>query len=52
MTASLNRNDETVDTTFGIVAEVTDGKFSRLSVYLDARPYRLWADGPILALSA
>ena len=52
LTASLNRNGETVDTPFGVVAEVADGKLARLSVYLDARPYRLWADGPILALSA
>ncbi len=52
LTASLNRNRETVDTPFGIVAEVEDDKLKRLSVYLDARPYRLWSDGPILALSA
>jgi ketosteroid isomerase-like protein len=52
LTASLNRAGETVDAAFGIVAETRDGKLARLSVYLDARPYRLWADGPILALPA
>jgi len=52
LTAELSRGGETLDTPFGIVAEVEDDKLARLSVYLDARPYRLWADGPILALSA
>jgi hypothetical protein len=52
LTARLNRDGETVDTGFGIVAETGGDKLSRLVVYLDARPYRLWADGPILALSA
>jgi len=50
--AKLNRDGESVDAPFGIVAEVVGGKLARLVVYLDARPYRLWADGPILALSA
>lgn len=52
LTASLSRNGESVDVPFGVVAEVGDGKLTRLSIYLDARPYRLWADGPILSLSA
>jgi ketosteroid isomerase-like protein len=52
LAAKLNRGGETVDEPFGIVAEIADGKLARLVVYLDARPYRLWADGPILALSA
>ena len=31
------------------VIEAKAGKISRLSTYLDARPYRLWSDGPIFA---
>ena len=32
-----------------VVLEARDGKIARLSTYLDARPYRLWSDGPIFA---
>jgi ketosteroid isomerase-like protein len=52
LAANLKRDGETVDTSFGIVAAAAGDRLSRLVVYLDARPYRLWADGPILALSA
>jgi ketosteroid isomerase-like protein len=34
------------------VLESTNRSISRLSQYLDARPYRLWSDGPILVRSA
>jgi len=34
------------------VLEATNRGISRLSHYLDARPYRLWSDGPILVHSA
>jgi hypothetical protein len=32
-----------------LVMATEDGLISRLSTYLDARPYRLWSDGPIFA---
>lgn len=48
--ARLRRGDERVDTPFALVLETRDGEVSRLSLYLDARPHRLWTDGPILAL--
>lgn len=32
-----------------VVVVVIDDALSRLSVHADARPYRLWTDGPVLA---
>jgi hypothetical protein len=32
-----------------LVMQARGDAIARLSIYLDARPYRLWADGPIFA---
>jgi ketosteroid isomerase-like protein len=47
--AKLHRDAGPVAMTAAITLEATDGKIARLSTYLDARPYRLWSDGPIFA---
>jgi ketosteroid isomerase-like protein len=49
--ARLHRGDERVETPFALVLETRHGAVSRLTVYLDARPHRLWTDGPVLALA-
>jgi hypothetical protein len=51
MTAKLHRDDEAVRIPLAITLAVENCLISRLSIYLDARPYRLWADGPIFATS-
>jgi len=51
MTAQLARERETVEVPFALVAQAGEGGINRISVYLDAKPFRLWADGPILALA-
>lgn len=50
--AKLNRGDERIDAPFALVLEARDGEVFRLTVYLDARPHRLWTDGPVLAFGA
>ena len=47
--AKLHRDTAPVALPTAIVLESKDGKIARLSTYLDARPYRLWSDGPIFA---
>lgn len=47
--AKLHRDPAPVAMTAAITLEARDGKITRLSTYLDARPYRLWTDGPIFA---
>jgi steroid delta-isomerase-like uncharacterized protein len=47
--AKLHRDKGRVAMTAAITLEARDGKIARLSTYLDARPYRLWTDGPIFA---
>jgi ketosteroid isomerase-like protein len=49
LSAKLHRDSNPLDLPCAIVLRTRAGKISRLSTYLDARPYRLWADGPILA---
>jgi hypothetical protein len=49
MTAKLHRDDEAVRIPLAITLAVENGLISRLSIYLDAWRYRLWADGPIFA---
>ncbi len=51
MTAKLQRNKESVRMPLAITLGAENGLISRLSTYLDARPYRLWTDGPIFAAS-
>lgn len=50
--AKLHRDGVEIETPIALVLESKDGCISRLSQYLDARPYRLWSDGPIFAQSA
>jgi hypothetical protein len=47
--AKLHRDPEPVQMPLALVMETEDRLISRLSTYLDARPYRLWSDGPIFA---
>jgi len=47
--AKLHRDAAPVAMPAAVVLEVKDGKIARLSTYLDARPYRLWSDGPVFA---
>jgi len=50
--ARLHRDPAAVSIPMALVAHTRDDRLARLSFYLDARPYRLWADGPILARGA
>ncbi len=51
MTADLVRERTSATLPFAIVAEVGASGITRISLYLDARPYRLWADGPVMAMA-
>ena len=51
MTAKLHRDEEVVRLPLAITLAMENRLISRLSMYLDARPYRLWTDGPIYATS-
>jgi SnoaL-like domain len=48
LTARLHRDPGPVSIPLAVALE-SGGGIARLSVYLDARPYRLWTDGPIFA---
>ena len=48
--AEVPRDGETLTVPFAMVLECGAEAVSRLSVYCDARPHRLWTDGPVLAL--
>lgn len=50
LTARLAREGTTAEIPFAMVAAVNGDRIARLSVYLDARPFRLWADGPVMAV--
>jgi ketosteroid isomerase-like protein len=47
--AKLHRDRNPVEIPAAIVLQTQGGAIARLSTYLDARPYRLWSDGPIFA---
>ena len=47
--SKLLRDNRAVEMPLAMTMQDVDGRIVRLSIYLDARPYRLWADGPILA---
>ena len=47
--AKLHRDRDPVEIPTAIVLQTQDGAIARLSTYLDARPYRLWSDGPVFA---
>ena len=51
MTAKLQRDKDSIRMPLAITLGAENGLISRLSTYLDARPYRLWTDGPIFAAS-
>lgn len=46
--SKLIRDSVPVEMPLAMTMQDEGRKIVRLSVYLDARPYRLWADGPIL----
>jgi ketosteroid isomerase-like protein len=47
--AKLHRDAAPVAMPAALTLEAGGGKIARLSTYLDARPYRLWTDGPVFA---
>jgi ketosteroid isomerase-like protein len=47
--AKLHRDAQAVEIPLAIVLETRQNDIMRLSTYLDARPYRLWVDGPLFA---
>jgi ketosteroid isomerase-like protein len=47
--AKLRRDAAPVEMMIAVTLEAKEGKIARLSTYLNARPYRLWSDGPIFA---
>ena len=47
--ARLYRDPQPVEIPLAVVLESTQQHIMRLSNYLDARPYRLWADGTLFA---
>jgi ketosteroid isomerase-like protein len=50
LTAKLQRDEQPMEVPLAIVVE-GGGRIARLATHLDARPYRLWADGPIFAVA-
>lgn len=47
--AHVVRDERFVDLPFAAVAQSDEGRLTRLSIYCDAYPYRLWTDGPVMA---
>ncbi len=47
--AKLHRDAHSVEIPLAVVLEAKQADIVRLSTYLDARPYRLWSDGPLFA---
>jgi len=45
--AKLHRDTHAVEIPLAVVLEAQENDIARLSTYLDARPYRLWSDGPL-----
>lgn len=52
MDVRLAREPGSASLPFALVAVAEGRGLRRLSVYLDARPFRPWSDGPVLALDA
>lgn len=48
--AHVARDGRDLDLPFAAVAEEANGALQRLSIYCDAHPYRLWCDGPVMAI--
>ena len=51
LSAKLQRDAEGMEAPLAIVVEGHDERIARLATHLDARPYRLWSDGPIFAVA-
>ena len=49
LNAKLHRDRHPIAAPLAMVMAMSGEKISRLSTYLDARPFRLWSDGPIFA---
>jgi ketosteroid isomerase-like protein len=49
--AKLHRDRDPVEIPTALVLQTRGGAIARLSTYLDARPYRLWSDGPVFAVT-
>jgi ketosteroid isomerase-like protein len=49
LNAKLHRDRQPIAAPLAMVMTISGEKISRLSTYLDARPFRLWSDGPIFA---
>ena len=47
--AKLHRDAHAVEIPLAVVLEAQRNDITRLSTYLDARPYRLWTDGALFA---
>jgi ketosteroid isomerase-like protein len=47
--AKLHRDEHPAELPCAVVLESRESRIGRLSMYLDARPRRLWADGRIFA---
>jgi ketosteroid isomerase-like protein len=45
--AKLHRDEHPTEIPLAVVVESREGLIGRLSIYLDARLHRLWADGPL-----
>jgi ketosteroid isomerase-like protein len=52
LSAKLHRDAEPMEAPLAIVVECRDERVSRLATHFDARPYRLWSDGPIFAVAS
>ena len=51
LSAKLRRDAQPMGAPLAIVIECREECISRLATHLDARPYRLWSDGPIFAVA-
>ena len=51
LTADIPRDGASITVPLALVAESGDDGLARLTVYCDARPYRLWSDGPVMAMA-
>ncbi len=48
--AHVDREGRDVELPFAAVADESGGALQRLSIYCNAHPYRLWCDGPVMAI--
>lgn len=51
MAAELVREKTGATVPFAMVVEAGEAGIRRISLYLDAKPFRLWADGPVMAMA-